>query len=468
MQDDHNIYLYSPEDIGRYLSGSMSAQEMHDLERAALSDPMLADAIDGFRKADKKITAQHLDDISTKILSGASQHPNEQAPIVPLKSNNNKNRQWRLWAAASVLGIIAAGSWWLMKPATVAPAVKDIARNLPVTDNDHLPADIPGSQQQNSSTAFVSDSLKQTGMSAPARDKKLNPPPSNIIKAEKSPAPVVVDERSVSNPAEEGLKADNRILAQEQLPADSLSPFSPEVGINNKEIATNLTVLSKEPIAYHPNIARKKVSNYNTSLWAPSTKVLTGRVTDEKGQPLAAALIQAAYHDNNATTTKTDGSFVLPVTDTTNNILVSMSGYKQMTANLEPGKSNNIVLPKIEGNHVNDVVVIGYNAQKKKGISGDYGQFKKQTANLKMLPYPEDGWTNFYEDLSADLGVDKSRPTKTLQIKFTVDDEGEPVNFTIVESPDEILTRKTIEFIKKAKWKNFKLNKNAVVKIEVN
>jgi hypothetical protein len=39
---------YSAEDLQRYHRGEMSASEMHQLEKAALSDPFLSDAMDGF------------------------------------------------------------------------------------------------------------------------------------------------------------------------------------------------------------------------------------------------------------------------------------------------------------------------------------------------------------------------------------------------------------------------------------
>lgn len=46
MAAEH-IY-YTLQDIERYLNGSMTPQEMHELEKAALTDPLLADAIDGY------------------------------------------------------------------------------------------------------------------------------------------------------------------------------------------------------------------------------------------------------------------------------------------------------------------------------------------------------------------------------------------------------------------------------------
>src|SRR5437868_2551249 len=40
--------IYSAEDFERYYSGKMTEQEMHVLEKAALDDPFLADALEGY------------------------------------------------------------------------------------------------------------------------------------------------------------------------------------------------------------------------------------------------------------------------------------------------------------------------------------------------------------------------------------------------------------------------------------
>src|SRR5216684_117862 len=44
---DKHMALYSSSDIEKYLSGELSDPEMHALERAALDDPFLADALEG-------------------------------------------------------------------------------------------------------------------------------------------------------------------------------------------------------------------------------------------------------------------------------------------------------------------------------------------------------------------------------------------------------------------------------------
>ena len=48
---------YTFEDIQRYLQGKMSAAEMHEIEKAALQDPFLSDAIEGYREVPSSYSA---------------------------------------------------------------------------------------------------------------------------------------------------------------------------------------------------------------------------------------------------------------------------------------------------------------------------------------------------------------------------------------------------------------------------
>ena len=50
MGEGNNHKIYTAEEIQSYLEGRMSAADMHSLERAALEDPFLADAIEGYRQ----------------------------------------------------------------------------------------------------------------------------------------------------------------------------------------------------------------------------------------------------------------------------------------------------------------------------------------------------------------------------------------------------------------------------------
>src|SRR6476659_1675010 len=49
MQNGYNHNTFTAQDIERYYNGQMPAAEMHALEKAALEDPFLADAMEGYQ-----------------------------------------------------------------------------------------------------------------------------------------------------------------------------------------------------------------------------------------------------------------------------------------------------------------------------------------------------------------------------------------------------------------------------------
>lgn len=117
---------YSIQDIQRYLNGGMNKEEMHELEKAALSDPMLSDAIDGMRKTNIQKANADLNELRAKLFAS------KQSTIVPLVK---RNYSWLRWAvAAAVIGIITIGAWWIMQP----PKTEEISRLNPSIDSGML------------------------------------------------------------------------------------------------------------------------------------------------------------------------------------------------------------------------------------------------------------------------------------------------------------------------------------------
>ena len=106
--NDHKEHIsqYSAADIQRYVQGKLSAAEMHAMEKAALDDPFLADAIEGYQQA--------FDEQQQNLVTGQLQqlqqqfnaHTNRTAKVVAFKPF----RYWQAAAAAAVV-LIIAGLW---------------------------------------------------------------------------------------------------------------------------------------------------------------------------------------------------------------------------------------------------------------------------------------------------------------------------------------------------------------------
>ena len=81
-----NQEKYNASDFARYHSGTMSPDEMHALEKAALEDPFLADALDGY--AFSKKPEKELDEIR-----------------IQLDEKRKQKRAFNIFALSS-------GAWW--------------------------------------------------------------------------------------------------------------------------------------------------------------------------------------------------------------------------------------------------------------------------------------------------------------------------------------------------------------------
>src|SRR5438132_14415451 len=105
-------------DIERYHKGTMSPEERHALEKAALDDPFLADALEGYvytesPAADLAILQKRLDEKSGR------------RKIIPLFA-----RTWM--RSAAVIILVIAGGWLVYR--TLSPEQKSTAIAKQKTD----------------------------------------------------------------------------------------------------------------------------------------------------------------------------------------------------------------------------------------------------------------------------------------------------------------------------------------------
>ena len=134
MTEDSKYYQrFTAEDIERYYNGKMSSLEMHQLEKAAMEDPMLADALEGYAH-----TSTPVQDM--EFLRAQLQSKTERGKLVPVSKGFGKNQFLRIAA----LFILLAGCGWAVyqfgfnEPASNAVAVKAPAMPPAATDSNQI------------------------------------------------------------------------------------------------------------------------------------------------------------------------------------------------------------------------------------------------------------------------------------------------------------------------------------------
>ncbi len=114
---------------------------------------------------------------------------------------------------------------------------------------------------------------------------------------------------------------------------------------------------------------------------AMAQRTITGKVTDEKGLPVANASVMVKG-TTIGTNTKTDGTFSLPVSATAEIITVSAVGYLSHDMNIGTQTNMSFVL-KGEERVMDEVVVVGYGTQQKKAFTGSASKVDaKELANF--------------------------------------------------------------------------------------
>ena len=154
MANGHTIKNYSAADIEKYQLGLLSDAERHAMEKAALEDPFLADAMEGYADAGPALQAD-LDDLKKRL----AQRTEEKTKVIPLGSAGGSSFRWM--RAAVLIGVLAgAGTLAYLfmfrgKQEEIAQ-VKDV-NNSPVTASSDS-----GNVKASPSTT-TADSAVQTG-----------------------------------------------------------------------------------------------------------------------------------------------------------------------------------------------------------------------------------------------------------------------------------------------------------------
>jgi TonB-linked SusC/RagA family outer membrane protein len=113
-------------------------------------------------------------------------------------------------------------------------------------------------------------------------------------------------------------------------------------------------------------------------------KPITGKVTDNNGQPLAGVTITAKGTQRNAMTND-DGSFSIEVPDGTNVLIFSYAGMQTQEVTIGNSTTLSVQLKPSETD-LEDVVVIGYGTQKKANLTGAVATVGGNTLTQRPAP----------------------------------------------------------------------------------
>lgn len=413
---------YSFEDIQRYLQGKMSALEMHAVEKAALKDPFLADAIEGFNDADLTTAQAHLNEITTSLFARK-----QASKVVAI---NNRMRWLNIAAVVSVLAGIGIVVSYFLQSSNQLPQIAQ-TKNKPTENSEKLEdssADninaIAGSQD---STMMISQDKTTGKLSSQKLSASTGKQNKTAVTSAEKPASLN-DADIASVDASPVIEPENKSMSRTFAPASS----------NKKDDSL-------------PNILMGKISGLSAS-----SNTLSGKVIDENNKPISGAYIQSADKKDTAITDM-NGNFSIKKTDSVMNVTASTIGYDTRNVTIEAGDTNLIKLRGISSG-LNEVVVVGYGASKK----------IKQLADSAI---PVGGWQNFNNYVLTQINNDTTtnpilNHADLVELEFLIDNNGSPYNIKITKALDDQRNEKAVEILKSGpKWTNTSKKKKAKVAI---
>lgn len=332
---------YTLSDIEQYLKGALSPAQMHEMERAALQDPFLADALEGYTEQPFEVSSAHLADIHAQL----NGEQDERKPIVvPMR-----RKTW-IWQSVAAVCILLAGTAIYFLAGTEEKAADNMAFNTTVNKEKESAA--------TEVTEVQPDSIAQHPV---------------IIAATKPTQAPAASPPALSPAAPEAESMRRMDSIQEQLlmtTAGLKREMQEEQAFAAK--AANITT----DTSFMTGLALKKT---------PSTGYeIKGRILDADSMPVANAVVSQLRTNGQQLLTDQQGqfSFTLLSKDSAIPIKINSLGYDETTAFLHPNNANQIVLNKADQS-LNEVAVTGFKPQAKRAISGSVSN---SNINTSLVP----------------------------------------------------------------------------------
>lgn len=338
-------------DIERYRSGKMTPAERHALEKQALSDPFLADALEGAESISAEEFSFDVAELNQKIVG------------------EGKNRWlWPLRIAASVVGIALAST-------VVIFSMKDdessLASNQKQTESKQ---EQKTTQPTDSIPKIENEKAGDENLLAGVTEEKKESKPT-----ETKPAIALRRETQTASTGGAGVTSTGPI----KVVVDTISAGGLMASFTRTDsiAATDVAELAMEeevkevvptsPPTLQPIVADTKDDVQKSKRALASTPIqtnltITGQVRDQQGQPLPGVNI-TVKGTASGTTTNAEGKYSMSLADANATLLYSFIGYVPQEMKADKAKEYADVQLMEDATQLSEVVVTGYGEKKTDG-----------------------------------------------------------------------------------------------------
>lgn len=358
-----------------YIRGTRKGKEAHRLQKEAMRDPFLADAMDGYDGAGENLE-QQLEVLRRRI-------------EIKVKGKQNHAIAWSV-AASLLLGVCLSGYFLFQKdklPEDAFIALEQLQRDTVLQVLPQSPPQLPLKEEMKLAKTLQKDSVRP------------------LISQERRVKPAVTAKAIVSEVKEQSAAEVEMSMAL----SEELKLADTTITAGDNDLARNL----------QGRVEGLKVAG------------IKGRVIDENGEPLVGANI-LVKGTSKGTISDVNGNFTLDA-DGNKEIAVNYIGYEPVTLPVDTGKDMLIAMNESK-DVLNEVVVVGYGTERKKNFTGSVARVEP----TMLQPVPVIGFKAYKKYLKKNMIRPTNEECAKLKgevvLTFHVDKKGRPVNIKIKNS----------------------------------
>ncbi len=434
--EEQHMKTWGATDFERYHAGKMPSAEMHALEKAALEDPFLQDALDGY--AHTTTAVEDLAAIRQRLPNAAV----KEVPVI----NIRQKRLYNFLKVAAVLVLFAGFAWLLNNNKEGLEQENATLAKTETNDRDSAEA-VPSINQ------VLVDSAKEGDFAT--LDSRNLPQAKPGYKVTDGQAEGAVSQRDANAETSAAPAAAPEILQKETL-EDENTKSKEEAKVVSKPVMANDAL--KERVA---------------GVEVREQKSFSGIVTDQNGAPVPGASVYAK-DKNIAAQTDSKGKYVINTKDSVLSLTASAVGYdsKQQQVRADD-MAGNFVLEERDA-ALNEVVVTSAAGVKRQKKEVSAAAVKSSAANntlqIKMPSnislrnvYLVSGQTELIRFAGDSL---RSAPEKgSVELAFDTDDKGSPVRIKVIKPLCTACDDLAVKLLQQAAWKKVKKGRKALVTV---
>lgn len=367
-----------------YLDGKLDAKSMHRIERLSLEDPFVAEALAGLSLSPKRI--QSLSLLQRRLQDRIAQKPIEQ------KRWQITSQRLSIAAAAAVLFITVSLLFWMRESRNQA----QIAANTPKKVEVAIAAQAQTTEKPVAKAKVEVDKIIAEAKTNTYANQSKKISPQGIIAIETPP-----------------------VQKKEIYTRDVSSALAGRVAGLNTQSSQKLSSVAIPSLLHN----------------------IKGVIYDEQKSPIPGASVKL-NGSSLATATNAKGEFSLAIDSLVKDpkLSIGFMGFEHKEVTAKIGQDLAVEL-KADNSTLNEVVIVGYGAQKKQAITGS-------SSTIAINKYePEGGWDKFEEYIvnNNKLLKDKILTGRYITVSFKVNESGESTHIKVIKNRNMTPLQTTVE-----------------------